>query len=157
MQQRIKVLLFHIYMKPEACWASYKYGIIKFWNTVASCWIFFFFFFFFFFLWIKIFLCLIFYAIRYMAKAYETYDLHFWYGSFVSRFSLLQTCAHSPSGYACNHTQTSGFHYTITFIGRLFFFQKFHVFLECKCMEKFRGCLKPSFRFTGKQRILTWW
>ena len=25
---------------PETCWASYKYGIIKFWYTVASCWIF---------------------------------------------------------------------------------------------------------------------
>jgi len=26
---------------PETCWASYKYGIIKFWYIVASCWIFF--------------------------------------------------------------------------------------------------------------------
>jgi hypothetical protein len=25
---------------PETCWASYKYGIIKFWYIVASCWIF---------------------------------------------------------------------------------------------------------------------
>jgi len=25
---------------PETCWASDKYGIIKFWYTVASCWIF---------------------------------------------------------------------------------------------------------------------
>jgi hypothetical protein len=24
----------------ETCWALYKYGIIKFWNIVASCWIF---------------------------------------------------------------------------------------------------------------------
>jgi len=24
----------------ETCWASYKYGIIKFWYIVASCWIF---------------------------------------------------------------------------------------------------------------------
>jgi hypothetical protein len=27
-------------MLPETCWASYKYGIIKFWYIVASCWIF---------------------------------------------------------------------------------------------------------------------
>jgi len=27
-------------MSPETCWALYKYGIIKFWYTVASCWIF---------------------------------------------------------------------------------------------------------------------
>jgi len=85
MQQCIKILLFHIYMRlnmfrathrpssgaqnctgslwffirgrlldmwlvdtvlmmggvsPETCWASYKCGIIKFWYTVASCWIF---------------------------------------------------------------------------------------------------------------------
>jgi len=26
---------------PETCWASYKYGIIRFWYTAASCWIFF--------------------------------------------------------------------------------------------------------------------
>ena len=26
---------------PETCWASYKYGIIKFWYIVAYCWIFF--------------------------------------------------------------------------------------------------------------------
>jgi len=26
---------------PETCWASYKYGTIKLWYTVASCWIFF--------------------------------------------------------------------------------------------------------------------
>jgi len=26
-------------MSPETCWASFKYGI-KFWCTVASCWIF---------------------------------------------------------------------------------------------------------------------
>jgi len=25
---------------PETCWASYKYGIIKFWFNFASCWIF---------------------------------------------------------------------------------------------------------------------
>jgi len=25
---------------PETCWASYKYGIIKFWYIVASCWTF---------------------------------------------------------------------------------------------------------------------
>ena len=27
-------------VSPETCWASYKYGIIKFWYSVASCWIF---------------------------------------------------------------------------------------------------------------------
>jgi len=27
-------------VSPETCWASDKYGIIKFWHTVASCWIF---------------------------------------------------------------------------------------------------------------------
>jgi hypothetical protein len=27
-------------VSPETCWASYKYWIIKFWYTVASCWIF---------------------------------------------------------------------------------------------------------------------
>ena len=27
-------------MSPETCRASYKYGIIKFWYIVASCWIF---------------------------------------------------------------------------------------------------------------------
>ena len=27
--------------QPETCWASYKYGIITFWYTAASCWIFF--------------------------------------------------------------------------------------------------------------------
>jgi hypothetical protein len=27
-------------VSPETCWPSYKYGIIKFWYTVASCWIF---------------------------------------------------------------------------------------------------------------------
>jgi hypothetical protein len=27
-------------VSPEKCWASYKYGIIKFWYIVASCWIF---------------------------------------------------------------------------------------------------------------------
>jgi hypothetical protein len=27
-------------MSPETCWASYKYGTIKFWYIVASCWIF---------------------------------------------------------------------------------------------------------------------
>jgi hypothetical protein len=27
-------------VSPESCWASYKYGIIKFWYIVASCWIF---------------------------------------------------------------------------------------------------------------------
>jgi hypothetical protein len=25
---------------PQTCWALYKYGIIKFWYIVASCWIF---------------------------------------------------------------------------------------------------------------------
>jgi hypothetical protein len=25
---------------PKTCWASYKYGIIKFWYNVASCWVF---------------------------------------------------------------------------------------------------------------------
>jgi hypothetical protein len=24
-------------VSPETCWASYKYGIIKFWYMVASC------------------------------------------------------------------------------------------------------------------------
>ena len=28
-------------VSPETCWASYKYGTIKFWYIVASCWIFF--------------------------------------------------------------------------------------------------------------------
>jgi hypothetical protein len=28
-------------VSPETWWASYKYGIIKFWHIVASCWIFF--------------------------------------------------------------------------------------------------------------------
>ena len=28
-------------VSPETRWASYKYGIIKFWYVVASCWIFF--------------------------------------------------------------------------------------------------------------------
>jgi len=27
-------------VSPETCWASYKYGIIKFWYIVGSCWIF---------------------------------------------------------------------------------------------------------------------
>jgi hypothetical protein len=27
-------------VSPETCWASYKYGIVKFWYSVASCWIF---------------------------------------------------------------------------------------------------------------------
>jgi hypothetical protein len=27
-------------VSPETCWASYNYEIIKFWYTVASCWIF---------------------------------------------------------------------------------------------------------------------
>ena len=27
-------------VSPETCWASYKYGIIKFWYIAASCWIF---------------------------------------------------------------------------------------------------------------------
>ena len=27
-------------VSPETCWASYKYGIIKFWYIVLSCWIF---------------------------------------------------------------------------------------------------------------------
>ena len=27
-------------VSPKICWASYKYGIIKFWYTVASSWIF---------------------------------------------------------------------------------------------------------------------
>ena len=27
-------------VSPKTCWASYKYGIIKFWYIVASCWIF---------------------------------------------------------------------------------------------------------------------
>jgi len=27
-------------VSPETCWASYKYGLIKIWYTVASCWIF---------------------------------------------------------------------------------------------------------------------
>jgi hypothetical protein len=27
-------------VSPETCWASHKYGIIKFWYIVASCWIF---------------------------------------------------------------------------------------------------------------------
>jgi len=27
-------------VSPETCWASYEHGIIKFWYTVASCWIF---------------------------------------------------------------------------------------------------------------------
>jgi hypothetical protein len=26
-------------VSPEIYWASYKYGIIKFWYIVASCWI----------------------------------------------------------------------------------------------------------------------
>jgi hypothetical protein len=26
---------------PETCWASYKYGIKRFWYLLASCWIFF--------------------------------------------------------------------------------------------------------------------
>jgi hypothetical protein len=26
-------------MSPEKCWALYKYGVIKFWYIVASCWI----------------------------------------------------------------------------------------------------------------------
>jgi hypothetical protein len=29
-------------VSPETCWVSYKYGIIKFWYIVASCWIFYF-------------------------------------------------------------------------------------------------------------------
>ena len=29
-------------VSPETCWASYKYGIIKVWYIIASCWIFFF-------------------------------------------------------------------------------------------------------------------
>ena len=28
-------------VSPKICWASYKYGIIKCWYIVASCWIFF--------------------------------------------------------------------------------------------------------------------
>ena len=28
-------------VSPKTCWASYKYGIIKCWYIVASCWIFF--------------------------------------------------------------------------------------------------------------------
>ena len=28
-------------VSPETCWASYKYGIIKFWYIVTSCWFFF--------------------------------------------------------------------------------------------------------------------
>jgi len=28
-------------VSPETCWASYRYGIIKFWYIVASCWFFF--------------------------------------------------------------------------------------------------------------------
>ena len=28
-------------VSPETCWASYKYGKIKFWYSVATCWIFF--------------------------------------------------------------------------------------------------------------------
>jgi hypothetical protein len=27
-------------VSPETCWASYKYGIIKYWYIVAPCWIF---------------------------------------------------------------------------------------------------------------------
>jgi len=27
-------------VSPETCWALYKYGVIKFWYIVASCWIF---------------------------------------------------------------------------------------------------------------------
>jgi len=27
-------------VSPDTCWALYKYGIIKFWYIVASCWIF---------------------------------------------------------------------------------------------------------------------
>jgi hypothetical protein len=27
-------------VSPETCWASYKYGIIKLWYIIASCWIF---------------------------------------------------------------------------------------------------------------------
>jgi len=27
-------------LSPETCWALYKYGIIKFWYEVTSCWIF---------------------------------------------------------------------------------------------------------------------
>jgi len=27
-------------VSPEICWASYKYGILKYWYIVASCWIF---------------------------------------------------------------------------------------------------------------------
>jgi hypothetical protein len=41
--QRLSVQLWLLMMggvSPETCWASYKYEIIKFWYTVASCWIF---------------------------------------------------------------------------------------------------------------------
>ena len=27
-------------LSPETCWASYKYGIIKYWYNVAFCWLF---------------------------------------------------------------------------------------------------------------------
>jgi len=27
-------------VSPETCWASYKYGIVKFWYSVVYCWIF---------------------------------------------------------------------------------------------------------------------
>jgi hypothetical protein len=27
-------------VSPETCWASDKYGMIRFWYIVASCWIF---------------------------------------------------------------------------------------------------------------------
>ena len=34
------MLLMMAGVSPETCWALYKYGIIKFWYIVASCWIF---------------------------------------------------------------------------------------------------------------------
>jgi hypothetical protein len=31
-------LLIMCVVSPETCWASFKYGLIQFWYTVASCW-----------------------------------------------------------------------------------------------------------------------
>jgi len=33
-------LLMMGHVSPKTCWASYKYGIIRYWYIVASCWIF---------------------------------------------------------------------------------------------------------------------
>ena len=38
--QRSFSLLMMGEVSPKTCWISYKYGIIKFWYIVASCWIF---------------------------------------------------------------------------------------------------------------------